>query len=221
MKGGEHGMNQGRSTSTRNEILNMLKLQRSLTVSVMAENLEITEMAVRRHLNTLERDNLIQAKMVRQAMGRPTNVYSLTEEAESLFPRNYSDFALDLLQDIKEIGGEGQVDSLFRLREERMTDMYKQHVHGETMEKKVNQLANLQNQRGYMVEIEKNETTGEFIFKEYNCPISQVAKEFNQACECELSLFKRVLDTEVVQSECIAQGEDKCMYVIKPNDESK
>ena len=64
-----------RSSSTRNEILNMLK-HGSLTVSEMAGKLQITEMAVRRHLSTLERDNFIASKMLRQAMGRPTNVYS-------------------------------------------------------------------------------------------------------------------------------------------------
>src|SRR5699024_4400622 len=132
----------------------------------------------RRHLNTLERDNLIASKLVRQAMGRPTNVYSLTEEADQLFPRHYSDFALDFLQDIEELEGPEKVKHLFDRREERMSDQYKKQVKGKTLEEKVNQLAELQNEKGYMVEVEEEPRTGNFILKEYNCPISQVAKEY-------------------------------------------
>lgn len=208
-------MSKARNSSTRNEILHMLKLHGSLTVSEMAVRLQITEMAIRRHLSTLERDNLIESKMVRQSMGRPTNVYSLTEESDHMFPRHYSDFALDFLQDIEDLEGEEKIKSLFQRREQRLSDKYKKQVKGDTLEKKVKQLAVIQNEKGYMVEIEKDPETGDFIFKEYNCPISQVAKEFNHACDCELSLFKKVLETEVEQNECIAQGEDKCVYVIK------
>ncbi|MEW9669219.1 helix-turn-helix transcriptional regulator [Ammoniphilus sp. 3BR4] len=208
-------MSKARNSSTRNEILHMLKLHGSLTVSEMAVRLQITEMAIRRHLSTLERDNLIESKMVRQSMGRPTNVYSLTEESDHMFPRHYSDFALDFLQDIEDLEGEEKIRSLFQRREQRLSDRYKKQIKGDTLEKKVKQLAVIQNEKGYMVEIEKDPESGDFIFKEFNCPISQVAKEFNHACDCELSLFKKVLETEVEQNECIAQGEDKCVYVIK------
>src|SRR5699024_565604 len=101
-----------------------------------------------------------------------------------------------------------------------MSDQYKKQVKGKTLEEKVNQLAELQNEKGYMVEVEEEPRTGNFILKEYNCPISQVAKEYNQACECELSLFKKVLEANVERNECIAEGEDKCVYVIKPTKES-
>ncbi|HJV46513.1 MAG TPA: metalloregulator ArsR/SmtB family transcription factor [Bacillota bacterium] len=207
-----------RNSSTRSEIVNMLKVHGSLTVSEMATQLKITEMAVRRHLNTLERDNLINSRMVRQSMGRPTSVYSLTESAEELFPQHYSDFALDVLQDIHAHGGEETIKSLFQRREERMSNLYRKEVKGDTLEEKVEELARLQNSRGYMVEIDKDPQTGDIIFKEYNCPISQVAKEFSHACDCELSLFKKVLKTDVEQRDCISKGEEKCVYVIKNND---
>jgi len=210
-----------RNSSTRNEILQMLKKHGSLTVSEMAAELKITEMAVRRHLNTLERDRLIKSTLMRQSMGRPTNVYSLTEESEHLFPKHYSDFALDFLQDIEENEGNDKVHSLFQRREERMLKVYKQEMKGQTLEQKIEQLADLQNQRGYMVEFERDPETGDFVFKEMNCPISQVAKEYTHACDCELSLFKRVLDAEIEQRECISKGEDKCVYIIKNQEDTK
>ncbi|MBG9801382.1 metalloregulator ArsR/SmtB family transcription factor [Brevibacillus laterosporus] len=201
-------------TSTRDQILHMLKVKGSLSVSDIALDLGITEMAVRRHLNTLERDNLIKSSLVRQAMGRPTNVYSLSQQADELFPRNYHDLTLDFLQDLVDIDGADKVATLFRRREDRLEETYRPYIQGE-LEEKVAALADIQNQKGYMVEWDREEETGDYFIKEFNCPISQVARQFNQACSCELSLFKRVLGTEVEQASCMAKGGDKCLYKIK------
>lgn len=198
--------------STRDQILHMLKLKGSLSVSDMAQELGITEMAVRRHLNTLERDKLIKSSLVRQAMGRPTNVYSLSQEADEMFPRNYHDLTLDLLEDIEAIDGMDKVDLLFQRREDRLEEKYRQYIHGE-LENRVAKLAEMQNQKGYMVEWEKDES-GTYYIKEFNCPISQVARQFTQACSCELSLFKRVLEADVEQTSCMAKGGDNCVYKI-------
>lgn len=201
-------------TSTRDQILHMLKVKGSLSVSDMAVELGITEMAVRRHLNTLERDNLIKSTLVRQAMGRPTNVYSLSQEADELFPRNYSHLTLDFLQDLKEMDGLGKVEMLFRRRENRLEEAYGAQIQG-SLEERVAKLAELQNEKGYMVEWEKEAEGEGYRIQEFNCPISQVAREFNQACSCELSLFRRVLKADVEQTSCMAKGGEKCVFVIK------
>ncbi|CAM5782831.1 MULTISPECIES: helix-turn-helix transcriptional regulator [Brevibacillus] len=202
------------NTSTRDQILSMLKVKGSLSVSDMAVDLGITEMAVRRHLNTLERDNLIKSTLVRQAMGRPTNVYSLSQEADELFPRNYSHLTLDFLRDLQDIDGNGKVEMLFRRRENRLEEAYRNHVQG-SLEERVAKLAELQNEKGYMVEWEKADEEGHYRIREFNCPISQVAREFNQACSCELSLFRRVLKADVEQTTCMAKGGEKCVFEIR------
>lgn len=207
-------MSNNENTSTRDQILNMMKVKGSLSVSDMAVELGITEMAVRRHLNTLERDNLIKSTLVRQAMGRPTNVYSLSQEADELFPRNYSHLTLDFLRDLQDIDGNGKVEMLFRRRENRLEEAYRPQIQG-SLEERVAKLAELQNEKGYMVEWEKGEEEGQYSIKEYNCPISQVAREFNQACTCELSLFRRVLKAEVEQTSCMAKGGEKCVFDIR------
>lgn len=201
-------------TSTRDQILHMLKVKGSLSVSDMAVDLGITEMAVRRHLNTLERDNLIKSMLVRQAMGRPTNVYSLSQEADELFPRNYSHLTLDFLQDLKEMDGPGKVEMLFRRRENRLEETYRAHMQGDLRDR-VAKLAELQNEKGYMVEWEADADGNTYRIREFNCPIAQVAREFNQACTCELSLFRRVLKADVEQTSCMAKGGDKCVFEIK------
>lgn len=63
--------------STRMQIMTMLKTEGGLTVSEIAERLGVTEMAVRRHMNQLERDQLIVPQLLRKSMGdRATNTFS-------------------------------------------------------------------------------------------------------------------------------------------------
>ncbi|WP_286885206.1 helix-turn-helix transcriptional regulator [Aneurinibacillus sp. UBA3580] len=212
-------MNKDKSSSTRNQILHMLKMKGSMTVGDMAQELGITEMAVRRHLNTLERDNLIQARLLRQAMGRPTNVYSLSEEADNMFPKNYQDLTLEFLNDIAELQGAQMVEALFKLRQQRQENLYRDIVPSDSnFEKKLEALVKMQNEKGYMAELKKDEKTGKYIFVETNCPISTVAKEYTYACNCEKTLFENVLNAEVEQEQCMATGGDNCVYIINEKD---
>lgn len=200
----------------------MLKTKGSMTVGEMADELGITEMAVRRHLNTLERDNLIKSCLLRQAMGRPTNVYSLSEEADNMFPKNYRDLSLELLKDVEELQGGQVVEELFLRRKQRMEESYQDHIHHDSdMERKLEALARLQNEKGYMVEVKKDEETGKYLLVESNCPISNVAKEYTFACDCEKDLFEKVLQAEVNQKQCMATGGDNCVYVIDEDKEEE
>jgi predicted ArsR family transcriptional regulator len=138
----------------------------------------------------------------------------LSQEADELFPRNYSNLTLDFLRDIKEMDGLGKIDALFRRRENRLEETYSRKMQGD-LKQRVATLAELQNEKGYMVEWGQDQATGHYYITEYNCPIAQVAREFNQACSCELSLFRRVLKADVEQTSCMAKGGDKCLFQIK------
>ncbi|SCW85259.1 Predicted transcriptional regulator, ArsR family [Paenibacillus tianmuensis] len=211
-------MNQETDVSTRRVILTMLKTKGALSVGDMSKQLGITEMAVRRHLNTLERDNLIESKLVRQAMGRPSHLYSLTPNADDLFPKKYQHLALELLEELEASLGESNVNLLFERRKERLIDRYGERMKDKPFDGRVQELAEIQNANGYMVELESTGDGG-YLLKEYNCPISQVANQYNHACQCELVMFQRLLgpEAEVERKECLAKGGGKCTYAIRPN----
>ncbi|PYI56142.1 helix-turn-helix transcriptional regulator [Paenibacillus flagellatus] len=204
-------MNMEQDSSTRKTILTMLKTGGPLGVGEMAKRLGITEMAVRRHLNTLERDGYVGSQIVRQSMGRPMHVYRLTEAADDLFPKNYHTLTLDLLGELAD--DEDGVGKLFDKRKEKLLRKYEPEMEGKPLEERVEKLADIQNANGYMVEWEK--TGRGFAITEYNCPISQVANRYNEACECEQRLFEGLLGTKVERTECLAKGDGKCVYHIQ------
>lgn len=207
-------MSKDQDSSTRKVLLTMMKTKGPLSVNEMAKDLGITEMAVRRHLNTLERDGLIEAKISRQAMGRPSNLYSLTAAADDLFPKNYQLLTLDLLEELESEEGQNKIGVLFERRKRKLLDKYSPRMEGKDLDERVAELAEIQNASGYMVDWEKKEDGG-YVLNEYNCPITQVANQYDDACKCELALFRTLLDANVERTECISKGGGKCSYQIR------
>jgi predicted ArsR family transcriptional regulator len=208
-------LSKDQDSSTRKVLLTMMKTKGPLSVSEMAKRLGVTEMAVRRHLNTMERDGLIEAAISRQAMGRPSHLYSLTVLADDLFPKNYHLLTLDLLDELLAHAGEEQVNRLFEGRKEKMLDKYADQMKGQTLEERVSELTEIQNAGGYMANWEKKEN-GEYVLNEFNCPIAQVANRYEEACKCELNLFRTLLQADVERTDCMTKGACRCSYRIKP-----
>ncbi len=203
--------------STRQAIMQLLKKKKELSVSGLKEYLDITEMAVRKHLVKLEGERLIQSRTVRQPMGRPVIFYSLTNEGEKTFPNSYDAIAVEILRDIQESMGTDAIDTLFDNREKRMRKKYVRRIYEkDSLKEKVTDLVDVQNESGYMAEFVESESEEEISFAQYNCPIIAIADRYDKPCNCELNLFKEVLGTEQVERvECIAKGGKSCRYIVK------
>jgi predicted ArsR family transcriptional regulator len=202
------------SGSTRQVIMTLLKTRGPLTIGALAEELGITEMGVRRHVLQLEQESLAKTKVVRQAMGRPIHMYSLTERGDEHFPKSYHHLALDLLRELEYESGNEAVNRLFEGRRRRMVVKYASVMAHATLGERVAELSAIQNAGGYMAEWDNSED-GSYVMREYNCPIRQVAAQYRKACQCELSLFEELLDANVVRQECMAEGAPCCRYTIQ------
>jgi predicted ArsR family transcriptional regulator len=211
-------MSNQEDTSTRRQIVNILRTLGPLTVGDLGERLGITHVAVRRHLTSLDRDGLITSVQARLPMGRPTRVYSLTEAADELFPKKYGALTLELLEFMEHAGDE-LIDQFFANRGQTLVEKYGPEVSTETtLEEKVARLSEIQLARGYLADWEKGEGDT-LILKEFNCPVHQVSRKYDHACNHELAFFQTVLGTENVKRvECIAKGGTCCQYIISPSD---
>lgn len=199
---------------TRKRILHNLRVKGRMHASDLAHELGLTEMAIRRHMYELEREGVVQIITVRQAMGRPLHAFELTLEAEAYFPKNYHALTIDLLAELeKDEDTAALIDKMFAGRKEKLLERYSPRMEGKTLEQRVTELASIQNSGGYMAEVESHKG-GSFVLHEYNCPIKGVADQYQQACSCELALFRSLLGAEVERTECLAKGGGRCSYVI-------
>src|SRR3989304_8876759 len=78
-----------RVESTREQVLHVLQARGSATVAALAEELGVGQASVRRHLDHLRVDGLVDVRMERHGVGRPAFVFYPTERADERTPAGY------------------------------------------------------------------------------------------------------------------------------------
>ena len=202
---------------TRRRILTLLKEKGKLTADELAQLLEISSVAVRRHLIKLERDELVIYEEVQRGMGRPSYVYQLGPAAANFFPRGYEDLAVTVLSTIQDLYGVEAVDAVFRLRSQHLIQTYRAKAMGKTLDERVEQVAQLRQADGYMSTWQK-EADGSYIFTEANCPIIHVAQGHDTACRQDVHVLGELLDANVVRKSHMRNGDNVCAYQIRPKE---
>jgi len=109
-------MMQTQQTSTKQDILQYLLKGGQGTALELAESLEMSPQAIRRHLKDLEAEGLIQYRSVQARMGRPQHIYELTSLGRDRFPNRYGDFAVSFLDTLAETVGRAILRFLFWIR---------------------------------------------------------------------------------------------------------
>lgn len=209
--------------STKQDILHHLLKQDQSTAQALAEALEISPQAIRRHLKDLEAEELIEYQSVSVGMGRPQHVYRLSRKGRDRFPNHYSEFAVSLLDTLEETVGKEKVTTILQKQWERKAKEYRDRVGAGSVQERVAKLVDLRKSEGYMAEWYRLETSElnsdashQFILKEHNCAISNVAESFPSVCGHELEMFAAVLpDCTVERTHWINDGEHQCGYLIK------
>src|SRR5436190_20602617 len=99
--------------STRGRIVTLLR-GTTKTVNDLAEELELTDNAVRTHLLSLERDGIIKQSGIQRGTRKPHFAYELTDEAEHLFPKAYDALHNQLITELKVRLTPAMIDEVLR-----------------------------------------------------------------------------------------------------------
>ncbi|MFN8535484.1 MAG: HTH domain-containing protein [Dehalococcoidia bacterium] len=196
----------------RDGVLQCLKRQGRMTAQGLADELGVTPVAVRKHLEALEAAGLVQVAAVKQPRGRPVLVYNLTSAADSLFPQGYRQLSIDLVSEIVELDGEQKLEQLLRGRNERLVRERVDLLEPADSARRVHELARLRNEDGYMATIEEGPDS--YLIREHNCPIYEVAARFPLACQCEADFFATVVNKPVVREQSLVDGDESCSYRV-------
>ena len=99
--------------STRGQIVTMLRAS-PCTVEELARNLDLTDNAIRAHLLTLERDGIVRQSGVRRGPRKPHFTYTLTPQADSLFPKAYDALLNQLIFVLKNRLNPAEIEEVLR-----------------------------------------------------------------------------------------------------------
>ena len=98
--------------STRGKIVAELRRLGTASAADLAKGFGLSPNAVRQQLVVLERDGLVVEKPVRRGPTKPTLEFSLTPEADKLFPQAYDKLLGAVLREVREQFGAPAVDRI-------------------------------------------------------------------------------------------------------------
>ena len=183
--------------STRDAVARSVLENGPSTAVVLGERLGLTPAGIRRHLDLLVADSILEAREPHQALsrgrGRPSKVFVMTDSGREKFEHSYDDLAVAALKFMSAQSGEHLVKAFAQSRADDIER--KATVALDKRANKSEALATFLTEQGYAASIESR-PLGEQLCQ-HHCPIAHVAAEFPALCEAETEAFSRILGTHV------------------------
>ncbi|MGC5346720.1 helix-turn-helix transcriptional regulator [Streptomyces sp. DT24] len=205
--------------STRNRVARSILDHGPSTVTELAKRLGLTPAAVRRHLDALVTDGVVQAREQRvhgaRTRGRPAKAFALTDSGRDAFDQSYDKLAADALRWIAETAGDEALVAFARARFAAQAETYRAAVEAAGPDGRAEALARALSADGYAATARSAPAPqqGEQLCQ-HHCPVAHVAEQFPQLCEAETEFFSSLLGTHVQRLATLAHGDGVCTTFI-------
>jgi len=210
-------------TGTRGRIARLILENGPVTASGLSARLGLTPAAVRRHLDNLLADGLVEVRNVRphgsRGRGRPARMFAITDAGRSAFEHAYDDLATSALRFLAERAGPGAVAEFARQQIAELERRYQQRLESAPLSERVRVLAEALSADGYAAAASGSPAgAGGEQLCQHHCPVAHVAAKYPQLCEAETEAFARMLGTPVQRLATIANGDGICTtHVTAPS----
>ncbi|HUD35885.1 MAG TPA: metalloregulator ArsR/SmtB family transcription factor [Streptosporangiaceae bacterium] len=192
------------------------------TAAALSARLGVTPAAIRRHLDNLLADGMIEAREARcygsRGRGRPARLFAITDAGRSAFEHAYDDLATSALRFLAETAGADAVTEFARRKIADLESRYRPVVDAAPAAGRVQALAEALSADGYAASASvapaalrgDGEVGGGEQLCQHHCPVAHVAAQFPQLCEAETEAFGRLLGTPVQRLATISRGDGVC-----------
>ena len=207
---------------TRDRVARTILENGPSTAADLAVRLDLTPAAVRRHLDHLAAEGIVESRDQKvygtRGRGRPAKVFALTEAGRDSFDQQYDDLAVQAMRFLAETQGEDAVLEFARRRVAFVGRDYAAVMAADPDLTPAEALAKVFTQNGYAASVRdlapvNGISVGEQLCQQH-CPVSHVAHEFPQLCEAETEAIAAVLGTHVQRLATIAHGDGVCTTCI-------
>jgi len=209
----------GEDLPTRDAIARLILEHGPATASTLSQALALTPAGIRRHLDLLVADGILEAREPRNSpargRGRPSKVFLMTDQGRAQFEHTYDDLAVSALKFKASHSGEHLVVSFAEARAKDIETKANEYIEQNSKSRKGEKIALLSEfltEQGYAASVE-DRGLGEEVCQ-HHCPIAHVASAYPQLCEAETQAFSRVLGTHVQRLATIAHGDGVCTTYI-------
>jgi len=180
------------------------------TANQLAQRLELTPAAVRRHLGALVEAGQLSSRPERvygpRGRGRPSMVFELTEAGRGLFDQGYDTLAISALDYIERVAGPDAVDAFAAELADKVSSRY-DAARADGREPLV-ALVEALNSEGFVASLSPAPSGVQLCL--HHCPVARVAARFPQLCQAETDAVARMLGSHVQRLATIAHGDGVC-----------
>jgi predicted ArsR family transcriptional regulator len=208
---------------TRGHVARLILELGPCTAATLGGRLSLTPAAIRRHLDTLIADGMIETRTARsygnRGRGRPAKVFVVTDAGRSAFEHAYDDLATSALRFIEQGYGKQAVADFARGQVSELERRYAAVLAQPDLASRVQALAGALSADGYAAAAGPAPAIGPANSRvqphgqqicQHHCPVAHVAAEFPQLCEAETEAFGRLLGAPVRRLATIAHGDGIC-----------
>lgn len=192
-------------------VTDLLREHGELTISELAERLQVTATAVRQRLSRLMDGELVCRQAVTEGRGRPSHRYSLTELGRRESGANFADLAVALWEEIRLIRDPETRRGLLQRIAERMAQSYA--VRGRTLEERMKSVAALFQDRQVPFAVENSEQ-GLPVLNAKCCPYPSLAERDRSICAMEKMMISEMVGEKLHLSDCRLDGGTCCTFEI-------
>jgi len=204
--------------AVRKHILELLKERNGATVAELAESLNMAPVSVRHHLDILQGDNLISVERLERKgnVGRPQQVYALTQVANEHFPDNFAALAAGLVRQLKRVLPPDEVESAFKALAQDFAGTIQPDLAGLAIEERLEAVTRFLNERGYLARWEVNENDGDggYLLHKCNCPYAGVSDQHNELCLMDQALINQLMGESCQRTQSMAADARCCTYRV-------
>ncbi|WP_104091996.1 metalloregulator ArsR/SmtB family transcription factor [Arthrobacter sp. GMC3] len=203
---------------TRDRVLTTVLEQGPISAAQMGTLLGLTPAAVRRHLDTLSRQGVIEVKLISNAKtgaGRPARRYVVSKQGQSEIGDDYLEIASLALTEIAQVNGEDGVVKFAERRFAKMEVKYQPLVDaaGTDVAARSKALASALNADRFVAtsnSLNPGTTMAAEQLCQGHCPIQELATKFPAFCDAETEVFSRLLGVDVRRLSTLASGGHVC-----------
>ncbi|MFC4590068.1 helix-turn-helix transcriptional regulator [Sphaerisporangium corydalis] len=209
----------GAERGTRARVARLILEHGPINAAALGERLGLTPAAVRRHLDTLLAEEMIEPRTVRprgqRGRGRPAKLFVITDAGRNAFVHAYDGLAGSALRFLAERVGEEAVADFARSQVSALVRRLAPAMREVPADQRVRVLAEALTTDGYAASATQAKSGGDQLCQ-HHCPVAHVAAEFPQLCEAETEAFGELLGTPVQRLATIAHGDGVCTTHVSP-----
>lgn len=206
---------------TRDQVIRILHERGECSVAELSDAIGVSAGSIRRHVDLMVGDGLLNSRLERLPRGRPVTRYFLSEAGEEATSAEHYQRLLGRLSpalislsadEVDGVDGSAVLERIFDHIAESVAAQYESRVRGGSLGERVHEVTLALSEEGILEQVE--DAGAYFRLRNTGCPYRSTATENHACCTADRRAIELLLGTSVEQVTTVAEGGAVCEYLV-------